>query len=138
MAITTKPESAPGSTAALIAGDTAALVIFAIVGRRSHGAAAGLGAALEVLLTAAPFIAGWLLVAPWLGAFRPAATAGPAAALRTTLIAWVVALPVGAILRALMVGRLSPPSFYIVTFFAVLLLLGGWRMAYAWGARRRA
>jgi hypothetical protein len=127
-----------GRTAALVGGDVVALMVFAAIGRGSHGEAAGLGAVGEVARTAAPFLVGWLLAAPWLGAFRPAATATPAAMLRTTAIAWCAALLVGALLRALMIGRFSPPSFYVVTFIAALVLLGGWRAAFALIEARRS
>lgn len=115
----------------LIVGDLLALLIFAAIGRRSHGEAAGLDALLEIARTAAPFIGGWFAVAPLLGAFRAAGTSGPAAMIRETALAWLVALPVGALLRVLMIGRFSPPSFYVVTFLTVLILLGGWRAVYA-------
>ena len=49
----------------------------------------------------------------------------------------VAALAVGAVARALFVGRFSPPTFYLVTFLVVLLLLGGWRAAFAWAEGRR-
>jgi hypothetical protein len=118
--------------ATLALGDLAAFLVFAVIGRRSHGEAAGIAAAAEVVATAAPFALGWALVAPWLGAYREANTERLPAALRTTALAWAVALPVGGALRALMIGRLSPLSFYVVTFLAVLAILGGWRALYAW------
>jgi hypothetical protein len=117
-------------TALLVAGDLVALLAFAAIGRRSHGEAAGFAAALEVVRTAAPFIGGWLIVAPLVGAYRPTTTASFGAMLRAMLLGWSGALLVGALLRAAMIGRFSPPSFYIVTFFAALLLLVGWRSAY--------
>jgi hypothetical protein len=128
--------SSPKLTAALLAGDAAAFLAFAAIGRRSHGEAAGLAALLEVAGTAAPFLIAWLAIAPWLGAYR-GAPASPVAALRVAALAWLLALPLGAVLRALAIGRLSPPSFYIVTFLAVLAILGGWRAAFAWLVGRR-
>lgn len=138
--MTTRPASvqAPGRrTLALLAGDIAVFLIFAAIGRRSHSAAAGLGELVEVAITAAPFIIGWLAAAPWLGAFSPAAAGRPAIMLRVTLAAWIAALAVGAVARALFSGRFSPPSFYLVTFLVALLLLGGWRGAFAWAEGRR-
>ncbi|NTU81639.1 MAG: DUF3054 domain-containing protein [Chloroflexales bacterium] len=127
-----------GRTAALAAGDVLVLLVFAAIGRRSHGEAAGLAAVGEVALTALPFIAGWLAVAPLTGAFSPARTAGVGAMLKTTLLGWAGGLLVGAVLRAVMVGRFSPLSFYVVTFLAALMLLGGWRAAFAMVEERRA
>jgi hypothetical protein len=125
-------------TAWLIGGDLIVFIVFAIIGRRSHGSAAGLAAFAEVLATAAPFALGWLLVAPWLGAYRPDVTNQPLTTLRTTALAWALALPVGGALRALAIGRISPPSFYIVTFLALLVLLGLWRVGFAWGYKGRS
>jgi hypothetical protein len=125
-------------TLALLAGDIVVFLVFAAIGRRSHGEAAGLGALLDVAVTAAPFILGWMAAAPWLGAFSPEATRGPAAMLRVTLASWLAALAVGAVARALFIGRFSPPSFYVVTFLVALLLLGGWRGLFAWVESRRS
>ncbi|MFV9504132.1 MAG: DUF3054 domain-containing protein [Oscillochloridaceae bacterium umkhey_bin13] len=118
-------------TLLLVAGDVVALLIFAALGRRSHGAAAGLAALGETAITALPFIAGWLSVAPLAGAFSPHTTNGVGPMLRTVLIGWSGALLVGAVLRAAMIGRFSPVSFYVVTFLVALLILGGWRAVFA-------
>ncbi|NJM06117.1 DUF3054 domain-containing protein [Candidatus Gracilibacteria bacterium] len=120
----------------LIVGDALAFIVFAAIGRRSHGEAAGLAAVSEVLLTAAPFMVAWFLVAPWLRAYDATVTASPRAMVLRTLLAWLVALPLGLGLRALIIGRFSPPSFAIVTFLAVCAILGGWRSAFAWLDRR--
>jgi hypothetical protein len=132
MATETTPLRATGlRTAALVAGDIVTLMVFAAIGRRSHGEAAGLAAVVEVGRTALPFMIGWLAVAPWAGAFDPKHTAGIAPMLRATTLGWVGGLLLGAVVRAGMIGRFSPWSFYAVTFGVALLLLGGWRAAFA-------
>jgi hypothetical protein len=137
MAIISTEEARPGRVAALAAGDVVALVVFAVLGRGSHGEATGLAAVGETARTAAPFVLGWLAVAPWTGAFSPARTRGPAAMLRTTALTWLPALLVGAVLRAALIGRFSPWSFYLVTFLVGLALLAGWRVAFALAEARR-
>ncbi len=134
----TRTRPSAGRAAALVIGDVLALLIFAAIGRRSHGEAAGLAALGEVALTALPFIVGWLAAAPWAGAFSAARTAGVGPMLRATLLGWVGGLLVGAVVRAAMIGRFSPISFYVVTFCVALLLLGGWRAAFATAETRRA
>lgn len=125
-----------GRKIALLGGDVVTLMVFAAIGRGSHGEAAGLAAIGEVARTAAPFAIGWLMTAPWVGAFTPAATDSPLKMLRATALSWCAAIVVGALLRALFIGRFSPFSFYVVTFIAALLLLGVWRGAFAlWEAR---
>jgi hypothetical protein len=126
-----------GRTAALVAGDIVTLLVFAAIGRRSHGEAAGLAAIVEVARTAFPFIVGWLVAAPLAGAYDPARTSGLAPMLRATLVGWAGGLLLGAVVRAIMIGRFSPVSFYVVTFLVALLLLGGWRAVFALFERRR-
>ena len=132
MTTETTPLGATGRrTATLVAGDMVALLTFAALGRRSHGEAAGLGAIAEVFMTALPFIVGWLAVAPWVGAFDPARTRGAGAMLRATTLGWLGGLLLGAVVRAALIGRFSPWSFYAVTFAVALLLLGGWRATFS-------
>jgi Protein of unknown function (DUF3054) len=121
----------------LLAGDTLALVLFAVLGRGSHGQATGLAAIGETLRTAAPFVVGWLATAPLLGALNPQTARGLAPMLRATALTWPAALLVGAIIRAAIIGRFSPPSFYVVTFLVGLLLLGLWRAAFVLVEGRR-
>ncbi|MGQ9926671.1 MAG: DUF3054 domain-containing protein [Chloroflexaceae bacterium] len=124
--------------AILVAGDIVALLVFAAIGRRSHGEAAGPGAILEVSRTAAPFILGWLIAASLAGAYAPARTRGSGAMLLTTLIGWTGGLILGAVFRAIMIGRFSPVSFYVITFLVALVILGGWRGVFALVEGRRA
>jgi|YNPNPStandDraft_1061719.scaffolds.fasta_scaffold18083_3 uncharacterized membrane protein YeaQ/YmgE (transglycosylase-associated protein family) len=124
--------------AILVAGDIVALLVFAAIGRRSHGEATGPGAILEVARTAAPFILGWLIAASLAGAYAPARTRGPGAMLLTTLIGWTGGLILGAVFRAIMIGRFSPLSFYVITFLVALAILGGWRAAFALVEGRQA
>jgi hypothetical protein len=123
-------------TSLLLLGDLIGFLVFAAIGRRSHGEAAGLAALAEVATTAAPFIGGWLIAAPLVGAYNASNSTDPITIARRTALAWLVALPIGAILRALMIGRFSPPSFYVVTFLVVLVILCGWRATFAFVQNR--
>lgn len=114
-------------TALLVSGDIIAFIVFATLGRGSHGEATGLSAPIETLGTAAPFIAGWLLVAPWLGVYGAAARRSPAAMAGRTALAWLLAWPVALGLRALFEQRGIPLSFAIVAGSVNLILLVGWR-----------
>ncbi len=141
-----------GYVAALVLGDILAFLIFAALGRRSHGAAAGLSDLFEVIKTATPFLPGWFVVAPWLKAYRDerphisdrqgtgvSPQQGPyvRTMLQRTTLAWIVACPIGLVLRALFLWRGIPVSFAVVTFASTLLILGGWRAAFAWLVTRR-
>lgn len=111
-------------------GDVFAIFLFVALSRGTHPLAPGANALLENLNTALPFIMGWLLVAPWFGAFQPKAWASIRSTLITLVIAFVPAFVAGGLLRWLMIGRLSPAIFYAVTAAVILTLLAIWRLFY--------
>ncbi|MBX7237333.1 MAG: DUF3054 domain-containing protein [Caldilineales bacterium] len=118
----------PRSSFLLPLGDALTILLFAVLGRQSHNeAASNIAAAFKV---AAPFIIGWLFIAPWLGALRPPAWASLRSAAAVVLKAFVPAYVAGSLLRALSLGRFSPPAFYLVTAAVILALLLGWRWVY--------
>lgn len=121
----------------LAAGDALALLVFAAIGRASHGEAAGLSALAQVAETAAPFVIGWFVVAPLAGAFRPDVASAPRRMLLRTALTWLLAWPVGLGLRALIRQTTIPVSFALVTFGTVLAIMVIWRGAYALFAARR-
>lgn len=123
-------------TALLVLGDLAAFLLFSAIGRSSHGEAAGLSAILGVAGTAAPFMLGWFATAPFSGAYRGDAMARPTVMLRRTALAWLLAWPVGLVLRALLLQRGIPISFALVTLMTNMLILLTWRGAFAWLIQR--
>ncbi|CAN0163225.1 unnamed protein product, partial [Hapterophycus canaliculatus] len=90
----------------LAAGDVMALTMFSYVGRASHGMASF---DLGVLLTALPFLIGWLAISPILGAYTRSATATAGSAAKALLLPWGVSIPAGIFLRALSKGGEVPP-----------------------------
>lgn len=116
-----------GRIALLVAGDIAVFLLFAFVGRRSHSED---NQVLSVILTALPFAAGWLLVAPFLGAYRRSLDERSSRMAVRTLLAWIAAWPVGLLLRGLIEWRMPQLSFALVTltFNAAFLLV--WRSIY--------
>jgi hypothetical protein len=116
----------------LACGDLLAFLLFSVLGRHQHHEA---NRPLEALIIALPFMAGWLAVAPWFGAFR---LADPPALLRRTALAWLCAWPVCLLLRAAVQRRAIPPGFDLVALLANALFLLAWRGALAMAAGRRA
>lgn len=113
------------SCATLLAGDVAALLLFALLGRSSHGEALLFS---DVWSTALPFVAAWLLSAPFTGAFGDAARGSDVgAAAGAALKSCCVAGPAGLALRAVAQARAPPPAFVAVALVATSLLLVGWR-----------
>jgi Protein of unknown function (DUF3054) len=108
--------------------DAALVVVFVLVGRRSHGEAGDLAGAAS---TAWPFLlallAGWLVARAW---------RAPASR-RTGLVVWLVTVALGQGLRGV-AGQGSAVSFVVVTAVVLGLFLLGWRGLAALAQRRRS
>ena len=116
----------------LMIGDILVFLVFSVIGRISHGEPVGLTALPQVVGTAAPFAAGWFIVAPFVGAYRRDITALPRQMAKRTAFAWVLACPVGLTLRGIFVDHGAPPfSFAIITLLFVLIVMLLWRWPYA-------
>ena len=116
----------------LVIGDALVFLIFATIGRRSHGEAAGLDAVLQTVQTAAPFAIAWFIVSPFLGAYRRELESQPRTMALRTLLAWVAAWPLSMILRGVFVDHAVPPwTFALITLVTntILLLLWRWPLA---------
>lgn len=108
--------------------DLVLIVLFAVIGRASHGEAVSAGG---VLVTAWPFLLGGALgwAVSWL--FRRAA-GGPS----NGVIVWVFTVVVGMLVRALTAATVAT-SFVIVATIVLAILLIGWRWLYSTVLRRR-
>ena len=118
--------------ATLVIGDALAFLIFAAIGRGSHGEATGLAAIPQIALTAVPFAAAWFIVAPFAGAYRRELTAQPRKMAIRTILAWVLSWPVAMALRGIFVDHAVPPiSFALITLIFNTFILLIWRWPYA-------
>ncbi len=116
----------------LVIGDLLCFLIFAALGRNTHGEASGFAAIPQIILTALPFIAGWFLVSPFVGAFRHKILSQPLAMAIRTALAWLIAWPVAMLLRGIFVDHGVPPlSFAMVVLLFNMLLLLIWRWPFA-------
>lgn len=107
--------------------DVVLVIVFAMIGRASHGESALDG----LLITAWPFLAG--LVAGWLITL---AWRAPSAPLRTGLGVWAVTVGGGMLLRAAS-GQGTAVAFIIVAAVTLLVFLVGWRVIAGLVARAR-
>jgi hypothetical protein len=142
MALTDRSQRADAAldlrrTGALVAGDLVAFHIVTAIGLLNHGELAGLSALGEVVQIATPFAAGWFLVAPFAGAYRAEVAGTPRRALPRVALAWLIALPIGLLLWSVVRQKTVQPAFAIVTFITNLIVLLGWRGAFALVARGR-
>jgi uncharacterized membrane protein (GlpM family) len=117
----------PVAVAALL--DLASVVVFVVLGRRSHDEAETIAGTLKV---AAPFlialVAGWASVRAWR---KPAD-------LRIGVVVWAVTVGLGMILRNLLFDRGTAGSFVVVAGVFLALFLLGWRAVAGVVLRRRA
>lgn len=126
-------------TAALLVGDLLAIVAVLTAGLLRHGVdpVAMPGHAALVI---GPFVVGWLVAAPLLGAYaRPTlASAGPTVGV--AVLAWGPAALVGVVARATpAVPGSTPPVFVAVVAGFGALGVGAWRTVVAgWLARSGA
>ena len=100
-----------------LAADAICILVFAIVGRRSHAESTDL---VGVLSTAWPFLAGY-----GLGLVLSRGWRHPLAR-SSALVLWVSTVLGGMLLRAL-TGAGVPPAFVVVTTLVLGALLLGWR-----------
>ena len=116
----------------LVVGDALAFLVFAAIGRSSHGEAAGLAAIPQIVLTAVPFAAAWFIVAPFAGAYRQELTAQPRKMAIRTVLAWILSWPVAMALRGIFVDHAVPPiSFALITLIFNTFILLIWRWPFA-------
>jgi len=113
-----------------IEADTAAVLLFVVLGRSSHDEGAGIGSVLNV---AAPFLIG--LAVGWL--LSPSARTSPMA-VRTGVQAWLATVAIGVLLRWFAWDRGTAVSFIIVTALFLGLFVVGWRVVVAGATRPRS
>jgi Protein of unknown function (DUF3054) len=116
----------------LVIGDKVCFLIFAALGRNTHGEASGFTAIPQIILTALPFAAGWFVVSPFVGAFRRELVAQPRAMAIRTSLAWLLSWPVAMLLRGIFVDHGVPPlTFALIVLLFNMVLLVVWRSLYA-------
>lgn len=119
----------------LAALDFGAILLFAFIGTSSHNSASDF---LAIFAVAIPFLISWFAVTPFLGLYNQEATSDIKTALTTTAKGWIVAIPLGCVLRGIIKGYVPPLPFVIVTMIATLVVLGGSRVAYTAISEKRS
>ena len=102
--------------------DLVLIIVFAVIGRRSHDAGAAVSGTLTV---AAPFLIGYAVAAA-VGRLDRA----PLDVRRGALIA-VAGVALGLVLRGTLFDRGLAPAFVVVAFVTITALLVAWRLAAA-------
>ena len=121
----------------LLIGDWLVLLLFVFIGQRDHEMAV-VGSLPSLLVTTLALGLPWTAAAWALGALRPPAGAGWRPWLGRVAAAWLIAAPLGLLLRALVRGQAAiPVPFMLVILGLGLLFILGWRGIYYWLRMRR-
>jgi hypothetical protein len=114
----------------LAALDLMAIILFSSVGKASHSSDGSIDP-LAVLWVALPFLISWFTITPFLGLYGDDATKSKTVAAIKAAKGWIIAVPIGCVLRGILKGYIPPVPFVIVTMIATLVIIGGTRVAYS-------
>jgi hypothetical protein len=114
----------------LVVGDLLTLLVFAYMGQLKHEMVNEARPLLGLLWTELPFVVAWLAAGRWLGAFMDRGEeARPF--LGRSLNTWLVAAPLGVLLRSYLLGRTVIPTVFVTAalgFGGAMIL--GWRVLF--------
>jgi Protein of unknown function (DUF3054) len=121
--------------------DAMALLVFAGIGKASHGTngadgGSGVAGALQTVGTALPFLVAWFATSPLTGVYKvKERTSEQGNLVRDTIVqtapGWALAIPLGCVLRGVIRGYAPPLAFVVVAMVATLLLLSAGRIAFS-------
>jgi hypothetical protein len=120
-----------GKSLVLLAGDLVTLIAFIYIGQRDHDLIDPANPLMGVLLPAAVFALPWVITAFVLGAYDAGGEISVRKAMGRSVNTWLVAAPLGLLLRALVLGRAVIPTVFIsaaLGFGGAMIL--GWRLAF--------
>ena len=120
------------STWPIAVGDLVVLLAFLFVGTLEHWP---LEIVLEdptiYLMVAGPFIIGWLICAPLIGAYSPGGGSAPNSSIPLAIRSWIPAAVVGFVIRVLVVpDRGADPIFVAIMIVGGIVVLSVWRFLY--------
>lgn len=121
------------STWPLAVGDVVVLLAFLFVGTLQHWTLEQIQLNPEIYLFAAgPFVLGWLVCAPLVGAYSPGGGSAPNSSIPLAIRSWIPAVVVGFAVR---VTPLVPDRGFDAVFAGIMLVggavvIGVWRFLY--------
>jgi hypothetical protein len=118
----------------LILGDILTLTVITLIGFANHNELRLLPY-YRMLATFLPLLAGWFLIAPWLGLFKPEIYSNPRQLWRPVL-AMVLAAPLTGLLRAMMLNSIVIPLFVLILGGSAALGMLVWRILW-WAFTRK-
>lgn len=118
--------STPWLIPVAVIGDAIVFLIFAGIGRASHGEAVG-SAAFRTVGTALPFLAGWFAAALAWRAYAADTLHSYRAGLKRVTLTWITGAIIALTIRSLLEHRVVPATFAGIAFGFNLVLLLLWR-----------
>jgi hypothetical protein len=120
------------STWPIAAGDAIALLAFLLAGTLRHWPLAEVRAdPMIYVYAAAPFVLGWVLCAPLVGAYSPGGGSAPNSSVPLAIRSWIPATVVGLLVRVVAApDRGFEPVFAVVMLVGGALVLSAWRLLY--------
>ncbi|KAL7525139.1 hypothetical protein ACHAWF_001230 [Thalassiosira exigua] len=111
--------------------DVMSLIVFAAIGKSSHGEDGTLNL-LGVLITAFPFVTAWLATSPITGVYSPDEREDNMVASTIAKVGkgWILAVPLGVVLRGVIRGYAPPVPFIVVTLISTLVIVAGARIIF--------
>ena len=120
------------STWPIAVGDVVVLLLFLLSGALRHHSLEAIRADPLIYASAAgPFVLGWLVCAPLVGAYSPGGGSAPNSSIPLAVRSWVPAAIVGLVVRVVAV-----PDGGAAPVFAAIMIVGGsvvlsvWRLLY--------
>ncbi|ESP88819.1 hypothetical protein K933_06977 [Candidatus Halobonum tyrrellensis G22] len=116
----------------LAVGDLVVILLFVYVGTINHDAVgfppAGVDAVAYVVGVAVPFLVGWVVAAPLVGAYSAGAVESAKASVPLAVRSWIPAAVIGLLIRATpWVDGGVAPTFAVVMLVVGSVCLGVWR-----------
>ena len=120
------------STWPIAVGDIVALLVFLLIGTLQHSSLEQLQMEPTLYLFAAgPFVLGWLLCAPLVGAYSPGGGSAPNSSIPLAIRSWIPAVVVGLVVRVVAVpNRGAAVTFAVIMLVGGAVFLSGWRFLY--------
>ena len=120
------------STWPIAVGDVLALLVFLFLGTLQHSTLEAIRADPTIyLLAAGPFVLGWFVSAPLVGAYSPGGGSAPNSSIPLAIRSWIPAVAVGLAVRVFAVpNRGAEVTFAVIMLVGGALFLSGWRFLY--------
>ncbi|MBE2225119.1 MAG: DUF3054 domain-containing protein [Anaerolineae bacterium] len=123
----------------LLAGDLIAILLFVFIGQQDHATTDVNNPILGLLRAAFPFLITWLIVAPLVGAYPAAENITLRRLLLRGLNGWLIAAPLGLLLRAFLFERGGIPAiFMLLTLVVAGAFILVWRLVFGFIWQRRS